>query len=192
MSLSDLNDIQIIEKIKEYIDDEKYIDILKQYSKELFIRYYDDAYKIARYYGLKSQDSEEVVQETFIRVFNNIKNYDVSKEFKPWFFKILLNCIKDKYKEINKHKYTDIQNLKEVLQKKDEEFYEKFHFQELLNSIINSLPNKLKSVVILKVYSEMDMNMISQTLGVSVRQLHNRLNKAYEIIKKLLEKDKEQ
>lgn len=37
----------------------------------------------------------DIVQETFIKIFNNLDKYDQTKPFKPWAMTIAANCIRD-------------------------------------------------------------------------------------------------
>lgn len=154
-------------------------------AREMFLRYKQRAYNISRYYGLNYDDSQDVIQISFLKTFNSIKRYDSKRDFQPWFYRIVLNCVKDKFNHKKKFRHQDLDNI-EITSKNT---FDEFHIREALNGIISGLPEKLKSVVVLRVYGEMDFESISKTLGVSVRQLHNRLNKAYEEIRKLIGED---
>ncbi len=181
MALSDLSDSQLIGKAKELENGYgSYASVLAQYLSEIFHRYYKDGYNIARYYGLNRDDAEDAVQVAFIKAFKNLQHYNEKKAFKPWFFKIVLNSVRDLHSSNVKHQHAPIESAETM----GKEIFEKFHIQESLNSIISSLPDKLKSVVLLRNYADMTFEEISHTLGVSVRQLHNRLNQAYEILKR--------
>ena len=184
MALSDLSDSDLIGKAKELENGYgSYASVLSQYLSEIFHRYYRDGYNIARFYGMSRDDAEDAVQIAFIKVFKSLQRYNEKKPFKPWFFKIVLNAVRDVHGKNIKHNHAPIESAEE----KGKEIFDKFHIRESLQGIISSLPDKLKNVVLLRNYADMTFEEISHTLGVSVRQLHNRLNQAYELIKRDVE-----
>lgn len=191
MSFKDLSESEIILKIKELSKkDELYDEVIRQYYQEIYHRYYHQCYNISRYYGLNRQDSEDAVQDAFIKLLKSIDTFDENRPFKPWFFKVVINAVKDRYRELKKHRYTEIENIKDFSDKEQEKIFEEFHTRGYFYSIIIKLPKKLKSVVILRNYTDMSLDAISASLNISVRQLHNRLTQAYDLIKKQMEGQK--
>lgn len=187
MPIRELDESEIINKIKELIkNNDLHSEVVKQYFQEIYQRYYFQSYNISRYYGLQKQDAEDAVQESFIKLFRSIKSYDPNRPFKPWFFKIVMNAVRDKYRDIYKHKYTEIEYVKTKKSTDQEFIFDEFHMREVLQGIIIRLPKKLKSVVILRNYTDMNLESISNSVGLSVRQLQNRLSQAYMIMRKEL------
>lgn len=191
MGLKELSDAELLGKIRLLdADGDAYQEVLRQYYQELYQRYYFQCYNIARYYGLSRPDAEEAVQDAFIKLFRSIQSFDTNKPFKPWFFKVVLNLVKDKFRENKKHRHTDLEYVEDVSSRAQEKIFEEFHIRDLLRGSIDKLPKKLKSAVILRNYTDMDLEAISAALNVSVRQLHNRLAQAYDILKNDLEEKK--
>jgi len=189
MSVAKMSDEEILEKIIELKKNESsYSEVIRRYYEEIYNRYYLQCYNISRYYGLSRQDAEDVVQETFLRFIARGHTFNQNKIFKPWFFRILINTIKDRYRYLKKNKFVDIDYFQQVKNISEEKKIEEFQLRETILGIINKLPEKLKSVVLLKNYSEMNLKEVAKTSNISVRQLHNRLAKAYEIILKELKK----
>lgn len=62
---------------------------------------------IALAYSISREDAVEVVNDSFIKVFMNIKSYNDSQPFKPWFRKIVVNAAIDKARSQKKfnHRY---------------------------------------------------------------------------------------
>ena len=160
-----------------------YSEEFSRYASELFNRYYPQGYNIARYYGLPHDDASDAVQSAIIKTFHSIRKFDPKRPFKPWFFKIVMNCVRDKYNELRRLRHETLESAQDI----SKEIFEEFHIRESLNGIISRLPEKLKSVVLLRVYADLEFESISKVLGVSVRQLHNRLKEAYNMIEKSLD-----
>lgn len=184
MPFNELGENEIIGRMKDLIKTGGFHnDVVKQYFQEIYNRFYFQCYNISRYYGLKRNDAEDAVQESFIKFFKNVKSFDIKRPFKPWFFKIVLNCIRDKYRDLIKHTYTEIEKIENLESKDQEIFLDEFHMRDVFHGIIIKLPEKLKSAVVLRNYGGLDMKAIAELLKLSIRQVHNRLNMAYSLIK---------
>lgn len=187
MGFSEMSDTDIMKKIQDLKrSGDTYADVVRQHFEEIYRRYFSQCYNISRYYGLARQDSEDAVQEAFIKLLksSSVMTFDASRPFKPWFFKIVLNAVKDKYKEIIRHKYSDIEYAKDIPSSDQEKIFEEFQMRDAFRSIIIKLPEKLKAAVILRNYTDLGLEAISGALNLSVRQLHNRLARAYQVIRK--------
>lgn len=195
MPISEMNDEEIIVKLQGLNgDDPNFSGVEKQYAEEIYNRYYKQAYYLSRYYGLSHNDAEDAAQESFIKLFRNVRSFNPQKGFKPWFLKMVLNKVKDRYGALKRVRYKDIDETPETAEVHDnrphDKIIEKFHVQEYLWSIIDGLPVKLKKVVILRIYGELKFEEIAESVGVSVRQVRNRLEYAYGMIKTSLEEKK--
>jgi RNA polymerase sigma-70 factor (ECF subfamily) len=62
---------------------------------EVFIRRYNSVlYKIARCYGFNHQDAEDLMQETHVAAYTNLKNFQYRASYKTWISKILIHkCV---------------------------------------------------------------------------------------------------
>ena len=62
---------------------------------EVFIRRYNAVlYKIARCYGFNHQDAEDLMQETHVAAYTNLKNFQFRSSYKTWISKILIHkCV---------------------------------------------------------------------------------------------------
>lgn len=92
---------EIIEGCRDYEED----------SQEfLYKKFYGYALGVALTYCSKRPDAVEVVNDSFMKVFRNIKTYDISEPFKPWLRKIVVNTSIDKAranKRFNNHMEID-------------------------------------------------------------------------------------
>lgn len=179
MDLSSYSDEDLIYKIQELDYEKTEINI---YYEELFERYHNQIYNLCRYHGLKHNDSLDIIQEVFLRLFTSIKSFRKNSLFKPWFFKIVLNSVRDKFNELKKHKLIEINYINDFISE-EEKFFDLLQNKEYIKGIINSLPSTLKEVVILKVYGELDMKEIAAALGISLRQAYNRFNDGCKMLK---------
>ncbi|MGA2141732.1 MAG: sigma-70 family RNA polymerase sigma factor [Brevinematales bacterium] len=184
MSYSELNENEIIGRMKDLMQSAGlHDDVVRQYFQEIYERFYSQCYNIARYYGLKRSDAEDAVQESFIKFFTNFNSFHIDRPFKPWIFKIVLNCVRDRYRDLIKHAYSDIESAGQIKNDNQEILLDEFHMRDVFHSIIIRLPEKLRTAVIIRNYGGLDMQATADMLRISLRQAHNRLEAAYALIK---------
>lgn len=78
---------------------------------EIMIRRYNPyLYKVGRSYGFNHQDTEDLMQETFINSYVNLKQFAERSSFKTWLIRIMLNQCYRKAHKFNylKEQTTDI------------------------------------------------------------------------------------
>ena len=112
----------------------------KKYTPVITSRFFN----FCRYYGLDCQDAEDASQEAFIKFFRNVHSFKQDKAFKPWFFKLVYHKVLDQYRELKKHRFSEIETIEEMPENNDENSSEKFQIQDYWKSIILELPEKLK------------------------------------------------
>ncbi len=179
--VSDESIMQEIQKLqKSHPTDEK----IRLYFEELYRRYYQRAYNLGRFYGLEKYDAEDAVQDAFLKLLLHSDQFRTTQSFSAWFMRIVFRSILDKFREKKRHGYQDIEDIAETLVDDQKNFLEKLHFQDELQRIINRIPEKIRMVVILRVYGEMSLEEIAEVLRISLRQVHNRLKQGMDMLRK--------
>jgi RNA polymerase sigma-70 factor, ECF subfamily len=141
---------------------------------------------------LGSHDSAmEVSQDAFLRAYKNFNNYDSSRNFFTWYYKILknlcLNFIRD-----NRNKKTErIIDLKNALSiSGSDEDFEKAETVQLLNDTLLQLEVEEREIIILKEFEGMTCKQISEMLDMPIGSVMSRLfysrKKLAEKIKRIL------
>jgi RNA polymerase sigma-70 factor (ECF subfamily) len=67
----------------------------EQAFARLVRRYLRKALAVAREYSPTREDAEDIVQDTFRRVLDNLDRYDATRAFQPWFFTVLRNTARN-------------------------------------------------------------------------------------------------
>ncbi len=73
-----------------------------RYQELLYRRFYAFAMSVCLRYSPNREDALEILNDSFMKVFQNLKSFDTEKSFKSWFRKILVNTSLDKYRENRK------------------------------------------------------------------------------------------
>lgn len=150
------------------------------------------------------QEAEEIVQETFLRVFRSLERYDESMKFSTWIFRIGTNLSIDRLRKRKISYSLDAEVVSDrdgegsdwygMLASEDptpEEQILLSETQRRIRDAIETLPEKYKSVVILKYMEDMSLQEIGDVLGMPVTTVKTRVHRGREFLKKKLESKEE-
>lgn len=177
----------------------------KDIDFELFYRQwvafiYNVAYRIAG----SHVEAEDLVQETFIRVFRFIKNFR-GGSIKSWLYRIVINI---SYTTLQKNKIRHINEtplegtigedtlMEELPDKSGDPCYQIDYSQmsDTIQSAINSLPFEQKTILVLSDVEGLSYKEISDIAGCPVGTVRSRLSRARQMFiqaMKLIEKSEE-
>ena len=163
---------------------ELWIDKLKagenQYMKEIFKSFYGYVMSISLRYTSDYQEAEELTNDVFMKVYNNIHQYDSARSFKNWLSKIAVNTSLDLLRsKKNAISFTEILTDHNAIKSEDE--IEIREDQEIL-PILQSLPPRYKIVFNLYVFEEYSHNEIAELLGISIGTSKSNYHRAKKII----------
>lgn len=149
----------------------------------------------------KVQDStvtEDVFQDTFIKVIKTLKkgNYNEEGKFLPWVMRIAHNLVIDhfrKSKRMPSFKNTDEFDIFSVLGDGNLNAEKKIIQEQIyadVRELINELPEEQKEVLVMRMYKDMSFKEISENTGVSINTALGRMRYALINMRKLIEKHK--
>ncbi|WP_281884126.1 RNA polymerase sigma factor SigW [Paenibacillus sp. YYML68] len=165
---------------------------------ELVELYKDKMYHLAYRMLHNRHEAEEIVQETFLRVYMNLDRYDESQKFSTWIYRIGTNLCIDRLRK-RKHTYsldaeisdgegTDWYSTLASSDMPPEQQVTLSETQEQIRDSIETLPEKYKAVVILRYLHDQSLQEISETLSMPVTTIKTRLHRGREFLRKKLEK----
>jgi len=147
------------------------------------------------------QEAEDIVQETFLRVFRSIDRYDPSMKFSTWIYRIGTNLSIDRLRKRRAKIYSldaEIGNDSEgsdgygMLASDDptpEGQAILSETQQRIREAIDSLPPKYKPVVVLKYLHDMSLQEIGEVLDMPVTTVKTRVHRGRDFLRKKLERD---
>jgi RNA polymerase sigma-70 factor (ECF subfamily) len=151
-------------------------------------------YNVAFRYVGNRYDAEDLVQETLYTAYNKFHQLQHSRKIKSWMFTILRNHFLEwqrKKAPVQTDAFEDgidyISQLESVsLQHDVASAYESKVEAETVQSILNKLPEKFKSVLILYYMEDSSYQEIAVMLAIPVGTVMSRLSRAKQMMKKLL------
>lgn len=163
----------------------EWIEKIKKGDREAFSRIYDEfaeyALRVAFYLTKDKEIAADAVQETFIRVFKSIHQFDPARAFKPWMYRILLNeCNRMLAK---KQHSVSIEVVESSLSSVNAT--NPFEYEEIYQAI-DSLDEINRVPVVLKYLHDFSEKDIAETLDTNVNTVKSRLFKGRQKLKSIL------
>lgn len=162
-------------------------------QKELYYLLRGFALKICYRYTNKNEESEEIMNEAFVKLFKNIQQFDENRHpdsllaLKGWFKRILVNTCIDHYRKnqsmVNGHMLITSEN--EQISDKSENGIDVLSYKEIIMAV-RSLSPAYRTVFNLFVIEGLSHEEISKKLNISVGASKSNLSKARENLRKLL------
>ncbi len=156
---------------------------------------YDQYYQRIRKFILHTVRNEwladDLVQETFIRINNNLENVRDASKLQSWIFRIAYNICQDYFR--NQWKASNLYN-EEISEETapsrlptSQKELEQGQMRKCVFGLVNHLPESLRSVIILSDVSEFSQREIAEIMGITVGNVKIRLHRARKKLKTLLE-----
>jgi RNA polymerase sigma factor (sigma-70 family) len=141
--------------------------------------------------------TEDIFQDTFIKVIRTLKKGSYSEEgkFLPWVMRIAHNLIIDhfrKNKRMPKFECNGDFNIFSVLgddQLNAEKQLIKNQIDTDLGLLIEELPDDQKEVLVMRIYQNMSFKEISENTGVSINTALGRMRYALINLRKIIDKN---
>ena len=135
-------------------------------------------------------DAEDVAQEAFLKAYRNLASFRQESKFSTWLIQIAINDAKMKLRKDRRHLYesidagqetnegdyipTDFDDWREI----PSEALEQNELREALNKALNSLPEKYRTVLILRDVQQMSIAETAKVLGISEENVKTRTSRA--------------
>ncbi|GHC52201.1 RNA polymerase sigma factor [Ulvibacter litoralis] len=140
--------------------------------------------------------SEDIFQDTFIKVINTLKRgaYNEEGKFLPWVMRIAHNLVIDHFRKNNrmpKFENSGDFNIFSVLSDSSlnaEKSMIKGQVENDVRRLIEELPEDQKEVLMMRIYKDMSFKEISEQTGVSINTALGRMRYALINLRKVIEK----
>jgi len=152
----------------------------------VFNEYYKLLFRIAYSYTLNTFDTEDVLQEVFIKFYIAHKIFKNNLEEKYWLIRVTINQCLDYIKKKKKHEiHIDNEYINNVLPC-DSDVDEKDEKNKEIYECVCSLKNSYKTIIILYFYDNYSIKEIASILKISESNVTTRLSRAKKKLKKII------
>lgn len=155
--------------------------IVNTYKEQLY-------YQIRRMV-LSHEDADDLLQNTFIKAWNNLEYFRGEAKLSTWLYRIALNeCLNFLNKQrAQKHLSIEESEANLLNQLESDPYFDGDQTQLLFEKAIQTLPEKQRIIFHLKYFEDMKYNEISEIMGTSIGALkasyHHAVKKIEEFFK---------
>jgi RNA polymerase sigma-70 factor (ECF subfamily) len=135
-------------------------------------------------------DAEEAAQEAMLKAFKYLSRFREESKFSTWLIQIAINESKMKLRKDRRHLYESIDN-DQVTEDGDytpkdfadwreipSEALQRTELRDALNKALASLPEKYRTVLILRDVQQLNISETAQLLGISEENVKTRTSRA--------------
>lgn len=134
-----------------------------------------------------TEEAEDVVQETFVRVYQHRQSFNFKHCLSTWIYTIGLNLARNELRKRKKFKFYDISDM----QGHESEFSVEpdlpSRLPEVLNEAIKTLPEKYRLAFLLRDVRELPYEEVAKILSVPLGTVKSRVNRARLMLREKLQ-----
>jgi RNA polymerase sigma-70 factor (ECF subfamily) len=184
--INDINKNSDEELVKLTLENQEYfLFIMKRYEDKL-LRY------ILRISNIKKEDAEDLLQEVFIKVYQNLNDFDQKLKFSSWIYRITHNIVIDNFRKI-KARPEIVKLDQEINDKVLENIKSDFdisreidirYLRDVMEKVFKKIDEKYKEVLVLRFFEDKSYEEISDILKKPIGTISTLINRAKKQFKK--------
>lgn len=184
-NIQKLTDIELIERV---LSGEKSL-------YELIVRRYNPyLYKIGRSYNYNHEDTQDLMQDTYVDAFKSLHQFEQRANFKTWISRIMLNnCFRKKEKASYKNEFAQEvnENVTPMFTFKNNDTHQDILSKELgsvIETALENIPLDYKMVFSLREINGMSTEETAEALDITEANVKVRLNRAKGMLRERIQK----
>jgi RNA polymerase sigma factor (sigma-70 family) len=186
ISMEQYTDTEVIKKILE--GDLALFEILIRRNNAFL-------YKIGRSYNYNHEDTQDLMQDSFIDAYRNLKKFEQRSSFKTWIIKIMLNnCFRKKQKASYKNEVAHDINDKSIPMFSNQQHSDSNktianrELSFIIERALQQLPLDYRMVFSLRELNGLNVAATADALQISEANVKVRLNRAKTMLRKEIER----
>ncbi len=154
---------------------------------EMVNRYKDRLMNVIGRMLSSTEEAEDIVQETFVRVYQHRQSFNFQHCFSTWIYTISLNLARNELRKRKKFKFFDISDM----QGHEAEFAVEpklpSRLPQALDTAVKALPEKYRTAFLLRDVQELPYDEVAKVLDVPLGTVKSRVNRARLILRDKLQ-----
>ncbi|MBQ9874610.1 MAG: sigma-70 family RNA polymerase sigma factor [Thermoguttaceae bacterium] len=183
--LFEFTDEELVGEYRFFGDHRCFEELVRRYAPELkrFFRWR---------FGFREDQIEEVAQLVFLRVWRNLDRFDLTKRFRPWFFRVARNRAVDFAREQGRKTSVSLDAALDdderftrgaCLEARDFDLSRESDLWDV-RAALAQLPTKFRLVLELVFFQGWTMQMVGDALGVAASTVARRVSRALKELSK--------
>jgi RNA polymerase sigma-70 factor (ECF subfamily) len=133
------------------------------------------------------EEAEDILQETFLRVYKERERYDPTYSFSTWIYTITLNLCRNELKRRKKFKFFSLDLIKNNREYATPQAKNNDCISSALEKAIHSLPVKYRTAFLLRDVDQLSYEEVSKSMGIPLGTVKSRVNRARLLLRDKLE-----
>ena len=187
------DDLNLVEQVKSGNDD-AFGEIVDRYEKLVF----NAACRILSSSGRSTESADEIAQDAFVKAWRSIRFFRGDCSLSTWLYRIAVNTAKDKIRSEARRAAVSLTSLDDDNEAREwdvpvtsgdtvpEDAVERSETILAVRRAVESLPEDMRSVVVMRDINDMSYADISSVLGIELGTVKSRLNRGRAALKKIL------
>ncbi|NMB44173.1 MAG: sigma-70 family RNA polymerase sigma factor [Clostridiales bacterium] len=184
------------------MQDQKIVNLIKEGNELGFVKLADKYEKLLFYIakgilGSRTEDIEECVNDTYMKLWNNIDKYDINKASLKTYLKIIvrntaINRLRDLSRHENNQLSDDISEIAKYYADNSQDIEDRIFAKEsieTLNELIKSLKPKDKEIIIRKYFYLQSSKQIAKAMKMTVTAVDSKASRRRKKLKKEFDKE---
>lgn len=130
------------------------------------------------YWMIRSEEIDDIVQETFIKAWKNRKNFKGQSQLKTWLYRIAMNCAHDHFRKEKRHKQIIEEHESDS---SSQDGHSHLELKDLIDLAIQKMSWEQREAFVLFFKLDWSQKEIAELQKVPVGTVKSRLSKAKEI-----------
>jgi len=125
-----------------------------------------------------TEEAEDVIQETFVRVYQHRQSFNYQHCLSTWIYTIALNLARNELRKRKKFKFFEISDMKGHENELAVEMKIPNRLPQVLDKAIKELPEKYRTAFMLRDIQELPYEEVSKILSIPLGTVKSRVNRA--------------
>lgn len=158
----------------------------------LMRRYNERVYRAARSILRDEQEAEDVMQQAYVNAFTHLRQFNGSARFSTWLMRIAINESLARVRRQGRYEaFDDESNVEPFMSRNPSENPERQAFtgelRSLLEWAIDTLPNGMREVFVLREVEGLSTSEVAESLDVSEDVVKTRLSRGRAALRRVLQ-----
>lgn len=136
-----------------------------------------------------THDAEDLAQEVFIKVYEQLHKYQRTGSFSSWFYRVAMNHCIDHFRK-KRFASTEIEEWLMIEEQHPESIYLKKEKHLVLEKLIATLPKDERLVILLRYRQELSYQEISDITQLSMSTIRNKLHRAKQKMRRTINENR--
>ena len=161
-------------------DKQAYAHIINKYKTPL----YGTILRMTR----NPHDAQDLVQEAFIKVYQQLEKYNGTGSFSSWLYRVAINHCMDGFRK-KRYQQSEIDEEMVVNPNHPEVIFLKKEKNRQLERLIATLPEDERLIILLRYMNELSYDEISEMVDIPLSTVRNKLHRAKKKMRKTVKRE---